>query len=290
MPKFTQALEFKQETLRRLTLAPAYCNEVIADLLFNNHDTHHLELADLARECHVKTLSSRDSTYFWSEDITNLIKLSAESLPLTFTFSLTKLPSPLGFIWLEKSINLGAFYLRAISWNTWDDNVGILMHLWITTEPDGFAIPGFAHPFVPNLSLQSIFELSSTDQGWKSFPEFIKGIKIFCSMLVFLEQQLFTAVTAYSDRATHRRLVHQHGPVERAVQVITLRRPHRQSYNEDEDRTHVEWSCRWLVRGHWRNQYHPSTRSHKITWIHPYQKGPDDKPLALREKVFEVVR
>lgn len=49
-----------------------------------------------------------------------------------------------------------------------------------------------------------------------------------------------------------------------------------------------EWRARWWVSGHLRNQWYPSTHEHKLIWVAPYVKGPDDKPLARR--VYAVAR
>jgi hypothetical protein len=52
---------------------------------------------------------------------------------------------------------------------------------------------------------------------------------------------------------------------------------------------HVEWSHRWLVGAHWRNQpYGPGRSLRRPTLILPYVKGPKDKPLEIREKVKVV--
>lgn len=49
----------------------------------------------------------------------------------------------------------------------------------------------------------------------------------------------------------------------------------------------VEWSRRWMVRGHWRLQPHGEGRAlRKAIWIDPYVKGPADKPLDVRETVW----
>jgi hypothetical protein len=48
------------------------------------------------------------------------------------------------------------------------------------------------------------------------------------------------------------------------------------------------WKQRWLVRGHYRAQWYSSRNEHKIIWIAPYLKGPDDAPL--KQPVYEVVR
>ena len=49
----------------------------------------------------------------------------------------------------------------------------------------------------------------------------------------------------------------------------------------------VEWSHRWWVRGHYR--YNPKT-GEKDIWIRPYVKGPDGKPIVIKEKLMTVDR
>jgi len=52
----------------------------------------------------------------------------------------------------------------------------------------------------------------------------------------------------------------------------------------------VEWTKRWMVRGHWRLQpYGPvGQKTHKPIWIDPYVKGPEDKPLDVRPTVWKT--
>lgn len=82
------------------------------------------------------------------------------------------------------------------------------------------------------------------------------------------------------------------------VRVITLRtflnaasRPDRNVSKEE-----VEWSHRWIVRGHWAWRHCAEENAdegescRKRVYIHPYVKGPEDKPLILKEKVYAVVR
>lgn len=55
-------------------------------------------------------------------------------------------------------------------------------------------------------------------------------------------------------------------------------RPH-----EDRER---EYSCRWIVSGHYRNQpYGPGRTQHRRIWIAPYIAGPKDKPLIIKPVV-----
>lgn len=49
----------------------------------------------------------------------------------------------------------------------------------------------------------------------------------------------------------------------------------------------INYSHRWMVRGHWRLQPHGPERSlRKPIWIDPYVKGPEDKPLDVRETIW----
>jgi hypothetical protein len=51
----------------------------------------------------------------------------------------------------------------------------------------------------------------------------------------------------------------------------------------------TDWSHRWIVGGHWRQQPHgPGGTLRRPTWIAPHLKGPDDKPLVLKDRVGVV--
>lgn len=70
--------------------------------------------------------------------------------------------------------------------------------------------------------------------------------------------------------------------------VVRLRRPRSAPSDEERD---VNWAHRWIVSGHWRNQWFPSLKTHRQVWIGSYVKGPEDKPLLLRRgRAFELVR
>jgi hypothetical protein len=67
------------------------------------------------------------------------------------------------------------------------------------------------------------------------------------------------------------------------LRVVRLRRARREA--GDPAGSGVEWSHRWVVSGHWRNQYLPSRGTHRVQWISPHVKGPGDKPLVVKETV-----
>lgn len=75
------------------------------------------------------------------------------------------------------------------------------------------------------------------------------------------------------------------------ITIVTLRRMRNRSEEEHEGEGHPQpWSHRWIVSGHWRNQYYPSLGEHRYIWIHPYIKGPDDKPFVPKRKVYQWIR
>ena len=73
------------------------------------------------------------------------------------------------------------------------------------------------------------------------------------------------------------------------VTVIRMRRAVGAERQEGESL--VEWSHRWVVKGHWRRQPHgPGRTQTHLTWIAPYVKGPADKPLHVSQKVYSLVQ
>jgi hypothetical protein len=80
-----------------------------------------------------------------------------------------------------------------------------------------------------------------------------------------------------------------------AVTVITLRK--RKRADGSDEPSEIEWSHRWLVRGHWRQQWvGPKNgelgveRYQTPVWIHPHIKGPDDAPFLVRDHVYALTR
>ena len=114
--------------------------------------------------------------------------------------------------------------------------------------------------------------------------------RYLATLCAFLrERVLVTPTYAIMNRGARRRLAQAllHEPT---VRVVELRKREYVQADESHARS-VEWSCQWLVRGHWRNQYFPASGEHRPLWIMPHVKGPADKPLkAPRLTAYEVVR
>lgn len=72
------------------------------------------------------------------------------------------------------------------------------------------------------------------------------------------------------------------------VRVLRLRRTVRDRAHQGGDVSGREYRHRWVVRGHWRNQWYPSVGTHRPKWIAPYLAGPDDAPLLGGDKVTQL--
>jgi hypothetical protein len=84
-----------------------------------------------------------------------------------------------------------------------------------------------------------------------------------------------------------RREAQRHGFDPAAPRVIELRRPTDRDVDAEGERIRdVNWTHRWIVGGHWRNQWFPSEGRHKQIYIGAYEKGPKDLPLVIRDRVW----
>jgi hypothetical protein len=76
--------------------------------------------------------------------------------------------------------------------------------------------------------------------------------------------------------------------LEPTVKVVELRKRRYEAPPGTDDHHAVEWSCSWVVRGHWRKQ--PVKEGIKLLWIDPYVKGDTEKPLKGTDRIFVVRR
>lgn len=99
--------------------------------------------------------------------------------------------------------------------------------------------------------------------------------------------QQFVLAEERLPRAERRRAERRNRPVE-SVTIMRLRRAKHPTASGDH--VPVDWTHRWIVRGHWRNQWYPSEQRHRQRYVIPHVKGPDDKPLHVTRKVVEFIR
>jgi hypothetical protein len=108
------------------------------------------------------------------------------------------------------------------------------------------------------------------------------------AFFTFIQQRIFVANARPIAHRAKRRQLRAVLMQEPLVRVIELRRREHLP-RESTEHEPAEWSCHWLVRGHW-HRYH-TREGLQPRWVNPYVKGPDDKPFkAPRATVYEVVR
>lgn len=109
----------------------------------------------------------------------------------------------------------------------------------------------------------------------------------FACGCLWLKQKIVTASQAPLTRAAQRRLMR--AKIDPKCLVVELRgKQYTRTTGSEEDK-HTDWAWQWAVRGHWRDQ--PIKEGSKLIWIHPYIKGPEDRPLKPdAARVFAVTR
>lgn len=135
-------------------------------------------------------------------------------------------------------------------------------------------------------SLPLSVEFNSEDfhQDGVTYPDAAKEMWALPQTVWRIAQQLVPAREPVGR--SWRRDAARHGLQRDDVTVIRLRKTKSKTDHE----TEVEWSNQWIVRGHWRNQWYASIKTHRQIWINPFVKGPDDKPLKITKRVWEFIR
>jgi hypothetical protein len=253
----------------------------------------------------------RQAELFWvSTEMTQVIKAMYPTIP----DCIPEPPCPTGFVVFARSIpgldaeSGGEIYTTAYLWCPVETLIGTcwgietfawrdLIHTWRAMdmeERNAFrtAMPLRLHPTGgmewPMDSQTSDFTKlpASNPQMEASMVEDRRVLATFwalCSQRIALEESWSP------DRNIRRRAQREGWKSIPQVRVIRLREPTARTEHEG-DSHEVEWSHRWIVGAHWRNQWYPGSGEHRPKLIESYQKGPADKPLVVRETVRALVR
>lgn len=121
-------------------------------------------------------------------------------------------------------------------------------------------------------------------EPWDEGDGGIAWVRLAVAFFLLAGQRLFVSSQQEPSRAVRRRA---RDCEVRTVRVVRLRHV---DYSGSGDSRKVEWSHRWLVSGHWRNQWIASEQRHRPTWVSPYVKGPPDRPFVAKRRAFEFTR
>ena len=232
------------------------------------------------------------------------------------------LPSETGFLWLDKPFirrdAKGETYgTRVVTWQPQSlrrdggsPEDGVRITLWGDREDDpDIAASARRNPETlgelgPLLMVMSVVVPFGADFGSESDEGVPMPLHYVHAVWMLAGIEVAATDRGEVNRATRKRALRsiRHNQ----VTVITLRRGR---HDDDREAGHadIDWSCRWLVRGFWRHRWGYGTIGHphngqprpdglcvacgaRITWVRPYVKGPDDRPLKATRTLYRLSR
>lgn len=241
-----------------------------------------------AEHRYVAQVAAVAPVYFVASDMTQLATAAGTTLPVAqLTRQIT--PTATGFMLFDGRIGTlidaeGATAVRGVVWaDTGEESVelypliefsGYLITttqwlLWRTGQDDPV---GYAK------------EHDHADVGQYDGETIVRTV---LASWVLMQQEIAWTERTQPDRATRKRLK-KAGQLSPIV-IVRLRKLVRAA-EENEGSELVQWQHRWLVNGHWRQQWYPSAHEHRPLWITPYVKGPEGKPFLRKDRVIAWVR
>lgn len=227
-----------------------------------------------------------------SPAMTDLVMAAAPTFPIG-ALSPPDIPWPAAFVVLGRGVRVGEppapLKSGSADLQASDPDPPIKALGWTSdfVMPDGrsgMALVGYAtspvSPHPPYALLYDIAPFGTILTGVNRHDDVTRFLLCLWTMV---QQRIAVPAIVRPDRPAARRWVRAVGTEPPQIIEITLRRPPDAS---PAGSSPVDWSHQWIVGGHWRQHYMPASGTHRPTWIAPYVKGPDDKPLVVRDKVY----
>lgn len=235
--------------------------------------------------------------YYWSPQICQMLQQASAAMP-DMTLRSELMPTWNGYLWFGSPLSDRGEYppdLVAMTWATVtagsdDPSPTVLITPWFRNENciSGLPVGGVA------------WDIGKTAESGGGYGPLVPStsdaviwcLKLFGSMLAFMDQRILVSRAERPDRSLRRRLSRDGWTHEPLIRVVQLRRTANQNASREHSNEAVEWSCQWVVRGHWRQQAcGPNHSERRPVFVLPYVKGPEDAPLKTSaDRVFAVVR
>lgn len=107
----------------------------------------------------------------------------------------------------------------------------------------------------------------------------------------WLRQRIITRAPAQGGRQVKRALRREYALDEiPTVEIIKLRRREVEPTEPSPDAIVRHYRMRFIVHGHFRNQWYAKAGVHAPKWIESYIKGPADTPLKDGARIYSVTR
>jgi hypothetical protein len=294
---YSQAIE-EQARLSKFMRGGGKCTASVR-LMSDGVDERREETARLIESLIFSTLEGA-TPFYWSPEMCDVLGSIASTMP-AWTLHRRDLLVEQGFMHFAKPLPLpGRFNedwqapLSAIAWrptlptDAYGDQDDLYVSLFIKL-PEYPPVPFIAIPFVEGQDIRGwMNDVGTEDDGFPDRPIVETALCYIGAALALVRQQIITTPSERPERSIRKRLPDD-WQGEPMVRVVQLRRI---SANHGAGSDAVEWSHRWVVSGHWRQQAcGPNYSERRPVYVLPFVKGPGDKPLkAQAERVFAVVR
>jgi len=208
--------------------------------------------------------------YFWSAEMLQVV--AANGFPAQRLTINTLLPTPWAFFVLPDPTLIGLPN---------DTPQGTLLH----TTAEGLSLIRACDPRI------DAFSCTTFSDGMEAHPN--SELAIWLALCSFLNSKYIAhpRVAIVLPRPERRRYQKATGKLYTPplVHTIHLRAPEPAPHAPSTEERSVEWSRRWLVRGHHHKYRVGKQRQGEIVrWVPPYVKGPADKPFV--PPTYAVVR
>jgi hypothetical protein len=250
------------------------------------------EAAEVAQE--QLTAIQNAATWAVTEDMMTLVSHASTTMPVE-TIEAVDLPCPNAFVylgelvWMTSSAGKGIPH-RALHWQAEGDQVKVVCYSARGLYGEG------ERPLSPEeeLDLPRLypgieFDWEFGGPSWEGEGDVPQLARFLKALWTISAQRLAAVEPARPPRTVVRRAQREELLIDGTVRVVTLRRHEREAPDDPQERT-VNWSHRWVVSGHWRNQWLPASSMHRLQWIDAHIKGPEDRPLVVGENVINVAR
>jgi len=213
----------------------------------------------------------RAHLFLWSNSVLRQIQAAPNPPPGTYR---VRFPYPSMWWTFESSLNDDRGRL-------WD--AGLFLEMGFTDDLAQRSViffgeegkPGETRDIMSGVELSDVWDADTSMNQW-----------LILKCLLFLETPLFETHRVRPDRGARRAMARLDVPAPE-ISVIVLRDAIHSGGGAG-DGEEIEHEVRWWVRGHWRQQWHPSTKTHELTWIDPHIKGPEGKPI--KPHLYAVTR
>jgi hypothetical protein len=252
--------------------------------------------------------------YYVTEPMSAVVRQAAESMP-PYRFLKEDMPSPIGLVvwaapigkiddaWIEHHADRRvheAVWFRAALWApaTTEMGPGVQVSLFSDTDTlidRGIAPDGYTDDQLARFK-QALGPLAYYDEAALPYADLadhpIKNSAFAAVMTTWLIMGQRIAVVEHERLPRQmRRAAARAGEPEPTVRTITLRRAAKPGQaDEDGQGPKREFHHRWIVKGHWRQQWYASEQRHKPIYIADFVKGPEGAPMIGGERVSVLRR